>query len=322
MNSLPTIAVDHVDLPAGLSVEEAVRIAEAITAAHSESTRAMYDWAWTQWERWCFDRSATPLPAERALICADLTERAADGLSVGSIDLACGAIAYQHRRRGLDDPIRTEGVRQVRRGLRRVIGTAPRRQARPLATAEIRQIVEHIDRTTVLGARDAALILLGFASAMRRSELVALTLDDVEFKPGGVVLTIRRSKTDQHADGQVVAVVHGQHANTDPVAALDAWMGHRGAEPGRLFTSLRSGSVTSAPISGEAISIMLRKRAGSWTGRRTHHRPLAPSRPRHQRRRRRRRPGPDRSPDPAQTPLHPHRALHPPRPGPGVHLQP
>lgn len=150
MNSLPTIAVDHVDLPAGLSVEEAVRIAEAITAAHSESTRAMYDWAWTQWERWCFDRSATPLPAERALICADLTERAADGLSVGSIDLACGAIAYQHRRRGLDDPIRTEGVRQVRRGLRRVIGTAPRRQARPLATAEIREIVEHIDRTTVL----------------------------------------------------------------------------------------------------------------------------------------------------------------------------
>ncbi len=111
---------------------------------------------------------------------------------------------------------------QVRRGLRRIIGTAPRRQARPLGAGEIRQIVQHIDRSTALGARDAAIILLGFASAMRRSELTALTLADVEFQPGGILLTIRRSKTDQYADGQVVAVVHGQHAVTDPIAALDA----------------------------------------------------------------------------------------------------
>jgi integrase len=249
------------DLPAGVTVEEAVRIADAITAAHAESTRTVYDWAWSNWERWCHARGATPLPAEPALVCAYLTERAAAGLSAGSIDLACGAIAYTHRRRGLDDPTLTDGVRQVRRGLRRIIGTAPRRQARPLGTAEIRQIVEHIDRSTALGARDAALILLGYASAMRRSELAALTLDDVEFKPGGVMLTIRRSKTDQYADGQVVAVVHGQHAATDPIAALDAWLHHRGTEPGRVFTSMRSGSVTSQPISGEAISIVLRKRA-------------------------------------------------------------
>jgi integrase len=252
---------DDLPLPAGLSVEEAVRIAEAITASHAESTRTVYDWAWSQWERWCTDRGTTAMPAEPALICAYLTERAADGLSVGSIDLICGAIAYQHRRRGLDDPILTEGVRQVRRGLRRIIGAAPRRQARPLTTDDIRQIVEHIDRTTPLGVRDAAMILLGFASALRRSELAALTLADVEFKPGGVMLTIRRSKTDQYADGQTVAVVHGQHATTDPIAALDAWLAVRGSDPGRLFTAMPHRVITMEPISGEAISIVLRKRA-------------------------------------------------------------
>lgn len=192
------------------------------------------------------------LPAEPALICTYLTERAADGLSVGTIDMACGAISYQHRRRGLDDPILTEGVRQVRRGLRRIIGAAPRRQARPLTTDDIRQIVEHIDRTSLLGVRDAAMILLGFASALRRSELAALTLADVAFKPGGVMLTIRRSKTDQYADGQSVAVVHGQHATT-------------------------------AAVAGVALD-----RIAAQT--------------RHKR-------------------LHPHRALHPARPGAGVHLQ-
>lgn len=174
-----------------MSVEEAVRIVEAITASHAESTRTVYDWAWSQWERWCANRGVVALPAEPALICAYLTERAADGLSVGSIDMACGALSYQHRR-GLGDPILTEGVRQVRRGLRRIIGTAPRRQARPLTTDDIRQIVEHIDRTTPLGIRDTAMILLGFASALRRS--AALTLADVEFKPAGFMLTIRRSK--------------------------------------------------------------------------------------------------------------------------------
>ncbi|MGH3506756.1 MAG: tyrosine-type recombinase/integrase [Nocardioidaceae bacterium] len=162
---------------------------------------------------------------------------------------------------GLPNPVLTEGVRQVRRGLRRLIDTAPRRQARPLGTEEIRQIVQHIDRSTALGARDAAIILLGFASAMRRSELVALTLADVEHKPGGILLTIRRSKTDQYCDGQVVAVVHGQHTVTDPIAALDAWLSVRGNDPGRLFTSLRNKTVTAEPISGEAISIVLRKRA-------------------------------------------------------------
>lgn len=249
------------DLPAGLTVDEAVRIAEAITASHAESTRTMYDWAWSKWEAWCAARGVIAMPAEPALICAYLTERAADGLSVGTIDTACGAISFIHRRHGLADPILTEGVRQVRRGLRRIIGAAPRRQARPLGTGDVRQIVESIDRTSAQGARDAAIVLVGFASAMRRSELAALMLADVEFKPGGVLLRVRRSKTDQYGEGQAVAVVHGQHSSTDPIAALDAWLGFRGNEPGPLFTSLATRTVTLNPISGEAISIVLRKRA-------------------------------------------------------------
>ena len=164
------------------------------------------------------------LPADPALICAYLTERAAAGRSVGAIDMACGAIAYRHRMHGLDDPVLTEGVRQVRRGLRRMIGAAPRR------------------------------------SALRRSELAALTLADVEHTPGGVLLTIRRSKTDQYADGQFVAVVHGQPAATDP---SPPWMpGSPSAEPTPAGVQQPAQQVvTRKPISGEGGSIVLRKRA-------------------------------------------------------------
>jgi integrase len=311
------------DLPAGLTVDDAVRIADALSAAHADSTRTVYAWAWSQWERWTATRGAAALPAGPAMICAYLTAPAAEGLSVGTIDLACGAISYRHRLHGLDDPILTEGVRQVRRGLRRIIGTAPRRQARPLGTAGIRQIVERIDRTAAQGARDAAIILLGYASALRRSELAALTLADVAFKPGGILLTVRRSKTDQYAEGQVVAVVHGEHAVTDPIAALDAWLTFRGSAPGLLFTSMRNKVVTREPISGEAISIVLRKRAKAagldaeritaHSLRAGHATTAAVARGC---------PGPDRGPDPAQAALHTHRALHPTRARIGVHLQP
>ena len=297
---------DHLSLPAGLTVDDALRITEAINASHAASTRMVYALAWRQWERWCAARAAAPKPADPVMICAYLTERAGEGLSVGTIDLACSAISHHHRSHGLDDPILAEGVRQVRRGLRRLIGAAPRRQARPLGTEDIRQILDAIDRSSAKGARDAAIILLGFASAMRRSELVALTLADVGYKPGGVLLTIRRSKTDQYAESQVVAVVHGQHAATDPIAALDAWLTFRGPDEGPLFTSMRNKVVTLDPLSGEAVSIVLRKRAPRRRpGRRTHHRPLAARRARHHRGRRRRRPRPDRRADPAHAPVHP-----------------
>ncbi|MFA6300610.1 MAG: hypothetical protein WC642_15685 [Nocardioides sp.] len=72
---------------------------------------------------------------------------------------------------------------------------------------------------------------------MRRAELVALTLADVEHKPAGLLLNIRKSKTDQEGHGQTVAVAHGQHALTDPVAALAAWRDVRGATPGALFNA-------------------------------------------------------------------------------------
>jgi integrase len=89
---------------------------------------------------------------------------------------------------------------------RRTYGAAPRRLARPLGIEEIRQILAGIDRTTPIGFRDAAMILLGYASAMRRAEIVALTLADVEHQRDGLLLTVRKSKMDQDGHGELMAV--------------------------------------------------------------------------------------------------------------------
>jgi site-specific recombinase XerC len=123
------------------------------------------------------------------------------------------------RRRG---PVASEAVRQVRRGPKRTYGAAPRRLARPLSVDDIRQIISGIDRNTAIGIRDAAIILLGHASATRRAELVALALTDVEHKPAAVLLTVRRSRMTRTALGRLSQLAHGKHAATDPVAALNA----------------------------------------------------------------------------------------------------
>ena len=229
---------------AGLTPVDAARIGEALAAARTDGTRRLYDVVWGQWQRWCAQRGVTAVPAAPLTVCAYLTERAEAGRATGTLDMACTVIRHVHRTTGAVDPIAPEAVRQVRRGLRRTYGAAPRRLARPLSVEESRQIVSGIDRTTPHGIRDAAIILLGYASAMRRAELVALDLADVEHKPAGLLLHIRQSKMDQEGHGQQVAVAHGQYAITDPVAALNAWRAIRGDAPGALFTRIWASSIS------------------------------------------------------------------------------
>ena len=249
----PSAGLSSVPVTGALTAADLDRIAAAVDAARTESTRRVYAYTWGQWARWCAARPLCPLPGDPAALCAYLTERAAEGIAVSSLDGACTAIRYVHRTHGAADPVSSETVRQVRLGLRRTYGTAPRRLARPLSTADIGLILDAIDRSTPGGIRDAAIILLGFASAMRGSELVALTLLDLQEEAGSILVTIRRSKTDQEGHGEIVAVARGAHQHTCPVLALGA--GCVGMHPARC-----------SPAAGRAGSGSSRCRGTRWPG--------------------------------------------------------
>ena len=249
------------DLP-GLTARDAERVATALEANIAVSTRTVYASAWRQWEAWCRSRGIAALPAPPEVLAADLAERAEAGLSYGTLDLACSAIAYQHHQEGLLDPTADITLRRVRRGLRRIIGAAPRRQAHPLTVAEVNRIVTAMDLDTATGARDRALILLGYASTLRPSELSALHLADIGTRPGGLLVTVRRSKTDQDGYGQLVGVALGGHRLTDPVSALADWLVIRPAGSGPLFTRIHpSGVATAEPIGVRTVSRMVQARA-------------------------------------------------------------
>ena len=220
----------------GLAPDDLQRIAAVIEGEVAESTRTTYASGWRSWETWCRRRGLMPLPADPHALAAYLTERAEAGLCYGTMDGDCAAIAHRHHQEGLSDPTAAAVVRRVRRGLRRIIGTAPRRQAHPLTVAELAQIVASIDAESGIGVRDRAVLLLGYAAALRPSEIAALHLADITVDAHGLLITIRRSKTDQEGHGQLVGVAAGLHAATDPIRSLRAWLDLRPVGPGPLFT--------------------------------------------------------------------------------------
>lgn len=183
------------------------------------------------------------MPAAPATIALYLVFMAREGKRPSTIRRSKSAIAQAHRLAGHDpSPTDDARVRQVERGIRRQLGVAPK-QVAPILPADLAAAFAKAP-AGVRGVRDRAMVLVGFAAALRRSEIGALDVDDVEFAPEGLVVHVRRSKTDREAAGARIAVPSGEHEATCPVLALRAWLAMLGTEPtGALFRVVRGGAI-------------------------------------------------------------------------------
>jgi integrase len=115
---------------------------------------------------------------------------------------------------------------------------------------------------TAADYRDRALLLLGFAGAMRRSELVALDVSDLDFCIEGLRVRIAQSKTDQAGSGQVIAIPFGSRPETCPVEALRRWLSYSKISHGPVFRRIRSKQgVTADRLDAAAVGDILKKRA-------------------------------------------------------------
>lgn len=245
--------------------EDLAAVAAAVAAARAASTRRVYASAWRGWERWCAERAYSPLPADPVHVAGHIAALGALGRSVSTIDRTLAAIAAEHQGRGLDDPTSAPGVRLTRAGVRRTVGAAPRRQAHPVTTDEVRRLVEACDPTSLRGLRDHALILTGYAAALRRSEVGAVALGHIAYRSAGIALSLTKSKSDQEGQGAVVGIARG-HGVTDPVAAVRAWISAAGLDDPQEAVFVRIAwsdrrALRGRPLSGEAVQEILLARA-------------------------------------------------------------
>jgi integrase len=191
-----------------------------------------------------------------ACYVADLAKAA----KPATIDLRLAAISAAHRPAGYDSPTKEEAVRLVRRGVRSTLGTA-QRQVRPVTVADLRTILQGLGGD-MGGCRDRALLLLGFAGALRRSELVGLDVDDVTGGSDGLTVHLRRSKTDQEGAGRTVGIPYGSNPVTCPVRAWRAWLEVSGITDGAAFRPVdRHGYFGAARLSGHAVALVLKRHA-------------------------------------------------------------
>ena len=219
-----------------LSAEQAQRVLAAVEASTADNTKAAYRFDWARFAAWCTQGGHAALPADPTVVAAYVTEAAAQRTAWGewayapsSLTRWVSSINQFHTRAGLDPPGRSEVVRRALSGIRRLRATPPRRRT-PLLLDDIKTLLIAIADDypswprAVAARRDAALLLLGFASACRRSELTNLQLTDVVQKhPDGLHLRIRSSKTDQEAHGQVKAIPYGRDPLTCAPCAYVRW---------------------------------------------------------------------------------------------------
>lgn len=249
--SLPLLPALPCPLPA--------QVREYIKASKAESTLKGYQSDWRAFCAWCEGQGVCPLPAAPEIVAAYIAQ-CAGHLKPGSIQRRLNAIAEAHKAAGLDSPTHTGIVRNTMKGIRRTLGTAPVQKA-PTLTDDIRAMVGATDAGAI-GARDRALILLGFAGAFRRSELVGLNFEDCGFGKDGLTVTLRRSKTDQEGAGRKIGIPYGANPETCPVRTMQAWVELAGISAGPVFRSVnRHKQMQPGRLSGIDVARVVKKLA-------------------------------------------------------------
>jgi site-specific recombinase XerD len=226
-------------------------------AEKATATRKAYGADFLIFRAWCEERQLDAVPASPAAIAAFLAHEASRNVKASTIGRRVAAIRYAHKLAGLDTPTDDERVKATVRGIRRTLGTAKSKKAP--ATAERLLAMAANTGAGLKGLRDRALLLLGFAGAFRRSELVALDVSDVEETPDGMKVTIRRSKTDQEGAGQVIAIPFGKIAC--PIAGLKEWIAVAGIQSGAIFRSVNRHGRVGERLTDQSVSDIVKEHA-------------------------------------------------------------
>ena len=249
--------ISDVTLPAALGPDLAAAI-DLAKAEKAASTRKAYGTDFRLFEAWCATRSVAALLAAPETVAAYLAANAGTS-KASTLGRRIAAIRYAHKLAAHPLPTDAEGVKATMRGIRRTHGSARVRKAPALAGKVIGMVATAPDK--LAGLRDRALLLIGFGGALRRSELVALDVADIQETETGLLVTIRGSKTDQEREGATIAIARGDVAC--PAKALREWLEAAGIESGPIFRPIdKAGTVRASRLTDRSVANIVKAYAG------------------------------------------------------------
>jgi integrase len=243
---------------AGLDASLVERLRNLIDNARSQATRSGYARDYSDYESFCLTHgwpAMPPSPPVIALYIAQLSTR----LRTATIARRLAAIADRSKREGFGThALRSLLVQETWKGTRRTLGIAPSVKA-PLTASAIRAMVCACP-DTLAGRRDRVLILVGYAGAFRRSELIAIRLDHLKFSSDAVTIFIPRSKTDQEGEGRTVMLPRNVSKNC-PVAAIESWLAATRLDDGCLLRSVDRHGRVGGGLHPDSVARILKRAA-------------------------------------------------------------
>jgi site-specific recombinase XerD len=236
-----------------LDLEKAAR--HYARAALSENSKRAYASDWADFEYWCKRTKRKPLPATPDTVALYLTKMA-DHLKTSSLRRRLTALRKAHELSKFPSPTKDEKVKMVVRGILRTKGEA-QKHASPTLLKDIQKMMEAIPDSTK-GIRDKALLLLGFAGGFRRSELVALDFEDMALTEDGLIIKIKKSKTDQTGRGRKIGISFGSNKDTCPITALLNWLEVSKIRESALFRPINQwGQLAPTRLTDQSVRLIL-----------------------------------------------------------------
>jgi len=231
----------------------------------ANSIRA-YRFAWTKFNDWCdqsgYDPFSPPSSSYEFLVGLFIASMAKGRqLKPASLTSYLAGIRHFYAEKGIAVDTRHTEIRKAMAGIKRELGTAPN-QKKPLKTENIKLLIDSIGRLVwPIEVRDKAMILIGFAGAFRRSELVGIDIEHLSFDTNGVSIFIPKSKTDQEMQGRTIDIPFTSSEQYCPVRALQAWIKCARSESGPVFLQVhKSGKITRERLGGRSVALMLKRR--------------------------------------------------------------
>lgn len=233
---------------------------EYAKASKAANTQRAYESDVRAFEAFCMELGAECHPAAPATVALWVAAMGGE-LSAATIRRRLVSVSQWHKLQGHPSPCSDESVRSVLKGVLNTHGAAQRKAA-PVRVKELRAMIAETPADTLKGLRDRALILLGFFGGFRRSELVALDLEDIAFTAEGMTVTLRRSKTDQTGEGRQIGI-SAKGGEGCPVSAIREMVKAFGIDGGAIFRRVNRWGQIGERLAPEAVADILKAKAGA-----------------------------------------------------------
>ena len=235
---------------------------DLIDSRWAKNTQLRYNVGWRQFAEWCQAHGVDALPSDPETVVQFLTEQSQLVKHLSRIQASYGAIRWVHVRSNLPSPTSDDRVRLVMSAVKKKLGLRNEGKS-PLFGDALLKTIKAIDRKTLTGKRDAALILVGFWLALRRDSIRHLRAEPASLKVAahGYSIFLDKSKTDQDAKGVWFHLERRPKSVLCPVRALGEWLKSSGLRDGPIFVKVAAADhLWPRPLSGQAIARIIKAR--------------------------------------------------------------